>query len=504
MRNAISLIRGGLKMKRFHHLRHPAVANQFYPGSPELLQEEVQRCLARKQSVPNGGRVRALIVPHAGYQYSGPTAGKAYALLAGARHIRRVLVIAPSHHVAFQGACVGDYDGYSTPLGEISVDTVACKELLQCSSMVSVRREAQEPEHALEVQLPFIQEVLPEATLIPLVCGDLDQERIRELSACLAKLFWREDTLWVISTDFTHFGHAFGYVPFERDIPRNLAELDQGAIDTILNLDLAAFWDYLAQTGATICGRLPIALLLGTLANRKQECLVELVDYTSSGKLTQDYSHCVSYASIAVRDRADGHPVDLDACEALAENDKINLLKLAREAIRTHLDGNRLPEPEPELGSPALQAEWATFVTLHLNGNLRGCIGSLDATEPLVQNVLNNARNAAFRDPRFPRLTPEELDETIIEISVLTPPRPIKSLDEVVLGKHGIILEKDFYRSVFLPQVAPEQGWDLETTLNHLALKAGLEVNGWRRGASFAVFEAIVFSEKDHPKAEMQ
>lgn len=492
-------------MAEFDNVRPPAVAGQFYPGRSEALKQSLRRNVP--PTLPTrAGRIRALVVPHAGYEYSGRTAGKAYALLGAADAVRRVLVIAPSHRVPFRGISLGPYVSFETPLGPIPVDVAACKALMRAHPSIVARADAHELEHALEVQLPFLQHVLPGFTLVPAVCGHLDQAELNSVARALADRLWNPGTLWIISSDFTHYGSAFGYVPFRDDVPRRLEELDRAAIDRILGRDQAGFHDYLERTGATVCGALPVELLLATLAHVDAAVHVELVEYTNSGRLTHDYSHTVSYASIAVIEPDASHGEGSAAhgdtrCAALSERDRTQLLDLARHAIRSRLDGHEPAVPDAGELSAAVRTPLACFITLTINGRLRGCIGNLEATEPLYLSVMRNARNSAFHDPRFPPLTQQECSEITIEITVLSPPRPIPAADDFEVGRHGIILEKGNASAVFLPQVALEQGWDRETTLEHLSLKAGLRPGDWRRGAAFKVFEAIHFTE---PNAQPQ
>jgi AmmeMemoRadiSam system protein A len=225
-----------------------------------------------------------------------------------------------------------------------------------------------------------------------------------------------------------------------------------------------------------------------------------VLDYTTSALQGGDDSLSVSYAAVAffsgVEPAAEtGNRAGFD----LSGDERQTLLSLARKAIADTLAETGVMQPESIDGAhpltPRLREPGACFVTLLLDSRLRGCIGSLEAREPLAENVRRNARKAAFRDPRFQPLTEVEFRRVAIEISVLTPARPISSSTEIAIGRHGIILEKDGHRAVYLPQVAPEQGWDLETTLAHLAVKAGLRPDAWRRNARFSVFEAIVFNE---------
>ncbi len=489
-------------MAAYANVRRPAVAGQFYPDNPEQLRAQLDRYLtAGSTSVSLPLPPQGLIVPHAGYSFSGSTAGKAYALLEKADNIQQVMVMSPSHRVPFQGASVGDFDTFRTPLGEMPVATDTCAQLREATNLINGEREPHLYEHALEVQLPFIQRMLPEASLIPLMCGDLRTEQIHTVADALQPLLEDEQTLLVASSDFTHYGRSFGYVPFTENVADRIKELDMGAVERITSLDPEGFLSYVHETGATICGQMPISLLLALLENDKSTTRAELVDYSTSGEFTGDYSHCVSYAAIAFNRHAAEASTENTADEQsvnLRNEDKKYLLGLARDTIEAHIEHKDPTTPDPAELPDRLKEECATFVTLRQNNQLRGCIGSLEATEPLYRNVISNAVNSAFHDPRFPPLTRSDLAHLQIEISVLTPSRAISGPEKFHPGRHGIILKKNGHRAVFLPQVASEQGWDRETTLNHLALKAGLPQDAWRHGnAEFEVFEAIVFSEEE-------
>ncbi len=483
-------------------IRKTAVAGQFYAGDPARLRETVRSYTERLPQFPER-KPLALIVPHAGYQYSGPTAGVAFAEIR--EHVesyRRVVVMAPSHRTPFRGISTGQYEAYETPLGNLTVDADACERLAGASQWITQRNDAQEGEHALEVELPFLADLLPDAQLIPLVCGEMGAGALEEAGEVLARELVLPETLWVVSSDFTHYGQAFGYLPFQSDVARRLEELDRGAIDAICQIDASAFLSYVEETGATICGRIPIALLLQVVKKAVSHPECELLEYTNIGKMTGDYHHSVSYAALAfyagagaVEGAADSAAGEATTDMELPPDEQTFLLGLARKTIEARLNSEKL-EVDHEAIPATLREKRACFVTLHKNGRLRGCIGSLQAVEPLYENVIHNTRNAAFQDPRFPELTRPELDEIDIEISMLTPERRIRDVKEFEVGRHGIILEKGPNRSVFLPQVAPEQGWDRETTLQYLSLKAGLSENAWRHGAVLKVFEAVVFGEK--------
>ena len=478
----------------FSNTRPAAVAGQFYPGDPAALKKQVDGYLKQARTAMDP-TVRAVIVPHAGYTYSGATAARAYALIQGREDIHRVVVIHPSHRTGFSGVSLGSYDAFQTPLGTIRVDTGTCAKLARASSLFSTRNDAMAGEHSLEVQLPFLQRALESFTLVPVCCGFLTEEQACDIGKTLADSLWEPGTLWVISSDFTHYGRGFGYVPFTTDVEKNLRDLDSGAIAKITAKDLEGFTDYLDETGATICGRGPISILLGALSAAAPDAVCEKVAYTTSGRLTGDFTQCVSYAALAVRVKS--RPSEKVEKTMMTHAEKKLLLDLARSAIAAKLSHTKMPMPAAENLTGMLNQPGAAFVTLRSHERLRGCIGTILPHEALYLNVLDNAVNAAFRDPRFRPLTENEFKHVHIEISVLTPPEKIDSWQDFEVGTHGIILSKRGRRAVFLPQVAPEQGWDAETTLTHLALKAGLAADDWRRGASFEVFEAIVFQEKE-------
>ena len=270
----------------------PAVAGTWYPASPAALEREVDRLLA---GAPAGRAPIALVVPHAGYVYSGAVAGRAFARLAG-RAFRRVVLIGPSHRAAFDGACLPEAQVYRTPLGTVEIDREVI-ERLAASPGFRVDDGPFVAEHCLEAEIPFLQRTLREGwTAVPLLVGaGTGAARLDGVARALRGVP-SEDLLLVISSDFTHYGPRFGYTPFDSDVPRRVRELDMGAIEHVVRLDRAGFADYVARTGATICGRAAIDVLLGALPAGVR---AELVSYDTSGSMTGDWEHSVSYASLA-------------------------------------------------------------------------------------------------------------------------------------------------------------------------------------------------------------
>jgi AmmeMemoRadiSam system protein B/AmmeMemoRadiSam system protein A len=453
------------------------------------LSQAVRGYLEGGEQAPGRGAVGALIVPHAGYAYSGRIAGRAYACVDGTC-IERVVVLAPSHAGTFRGLGVGQFRAFRTPLGDLPVDAAVCRELAGGGSGWANCAAAFQGEHALEVQLPFLQTVCPAARLVPLLCGEIQAEEVAALAARLAAVVPHEGTLWVVSSDFTHYGEDFGYVPFTQDVLARVEQLDRGAIATILPGDAAALREYLRATGATVCGADAIAILLGVLPQLGSAWEPHLLEYAQSGRLTHDETHSVGYAALAFcRAVASGEGPAWQPSAAAGEV----LLRLARETLEAELSGRTPPSPEPAALPAELTRVGAAFVSLHTAGVLRGCMGTLEPRQALYLDAMENARNAGFRDPRFQPLQTAELAQLELEISVLGPLRRIAEPAQFEVGRHGLLLRRGRSSAVYLPQVATEQGWDRQTTLEHLCRKAGLPPGAWRQGAEFHVFEACVF-----------
>jgi MEMO1 family protein len=277
-------------------MRKSTIAGSWYPGDRRKLSALVETLLQQADVPELQGRVFGIIAPHAGIQFSGQAAACAYRLLRN-RDIQRVILIGPSHYHGFRGLAVSGVAAYETPLGSIQVDR-AGTDALSRHALFCGPCEAELPEHSLEMHLPFLQTVLPETDLLPLVAGHLTPEECAEAAREIARLL-DSRTIVAASSDFTHYGRRFGYVPFNDNIRDNLRALDNGAIDHILAKNCAAFLSYVAETGATICGATPIALLLNMLP---ETCRGSLLNYATSGDILGEYSDTVSYASIVFMD----------------------------------------------------------------------------------------------------------------------------------------------------------------------------------------------------------
>ena len=447
-------------------IRPPAVAGSFYPGDPASLRADLTACLAVQPAPTPAGLLKAIIVPHAGYVYSGSTAGKAYALLAPlAGRIRRVVLLGPCHRVAVQGLAAPTVQAFATPLGSIPLDRAALDALADLPQVVA-SDAAHAQEHSLEVQLPFLQTVLGEFTLVPLAVG---RTGAAEVAQVIARLWGGPETLIVISSDLSHF---HGYAEAQK--------IDHATADHILALEQLTSFEQ-------ACGALPIN---GMIAVARQRGLrIERIAQCNSGDTAGDKTRVVGYASFALYE-PDAATTDIGPA----------LLVRARNAIAAQLGQATQAEP----AHPALNQPGATFVTLTQNGALRGCIGSLQAHRPLDQDVRANALAAAFRDPRFPPLTQAELARTRVEVSLLTAPQPMTFSDEADALRRlrpnidGIIFSAGQKRSTFLPQVW-EQIPDPRTFMAHLKQKAGLPADYWSSEVQLQRYEVQKWKEAPIP-----
>jgi len=496
--------------------------NMWYPADRDELARTIDAYLARARPPALSGRPVALISPHAGYRYAGPTMAVGYKLLQGQSY-RRVIVLGISHRYGCRyrgGSILRGYTHYATPLGRIPVDRAVCDKLLE-SPLFVTRPEAHNREHSLENQLPFLQRVLGDFVLVPILLGRCEPDDYVPMAEAIVP-FVDAQTLIVASSDFTHYGPNFGYFgppgsSIRDDPPGGLKKLASEAVAAIVTGRFEAFRSYLDKTQDTICGRCPILLLLKILELTGGAVGHELA-YDTSGRIVGDYTNSVTYVAIAfvrpphtkagpgaskpARRTRPAQTNRQGADARFAPSERQTLLRIARDALRLYLSERKRLDPRGGAYNltKAMLEPGAAFVTLKRDGALRGCIGDIIARRPLIDCIVDNAINAATRDPRFAgnHVTLAELPKIHIEISVMSPLRQIDSPDQIVLGKHGVVLSRGWHRSVYLPQVATETGWSRSMFLSRLSLKAGLPADAWRQpGTKFEVFTAEVFGEQD-------
>jgi MEMO1 family protein len=474
--------------------RKPAVAGTFYPGSHDVLYHELDSLFSKATPAQNQGNIIAVISPHAGYVYSGIVAASAFNQLSRDKIYENIFVIGSSHRASYDAASVYCDGNFITPLGIVKVNMALAKELVaQNPEVLLSLPDAHAEEHSLEVQLPFLQYIYKDKLqIVPILLGTQRPTTIRKIADAL-KPYLNGKNLFVISTDFSHY-----------PVYEDAYKVDKATADAILKNSSRVFMSTLdnnqskgiTNLATSICGWTSMLTFL-YMTETNQDIHYHHVRYMNSGDMPLgDKDRVVGYNAITVTLDKDSKVEQTSNEYSLSNLEKSQLLKIARVTIKGYLETNEIPILKTEGFSAKLLAPSGAFVTLTRNGNLRGCIGRFSADMPLYRTVQEMAVAAAVNDYRFSKLTLDELNEVDIEISVLTPMRKIKSINEIVLGKDGIYIKKGNAGGTFLPQVATQTGWNLEEFLGHCAQdKAGIGWNGWK-DADIFVYEAYVFGEK--------
>lgn len=448
-------------------VRPAAVAGYFYPDDPATLAHTVKALLAEAKA--EGPAPKAMIAPHAGYVYSGPVAATAYGRLAAvADRIKRVVLIGPAHRVALRGLAVSSADAFATPLGDVPVDREAVAKLLTLP-FVKVMDEAHAPEHSLEVHLPFLQSIIPNFSVVPVVAGDATPD---EVAQALDLLWGGPETLVVVSSDLSHF--------LDYETARRLDAVTSEAIEGLRYRDIGY---------EQACGRVPITGLLALARRRGLTC--HAVDVRSSGDTAGSKDSVVGYGSYLLFEE--------NPREQIRERHGETLLEVAQASISHGLEnGQAMPVDVREFAAE-LREPGASFVTLKIRRELRGCVGSPEAWRPLVEDVVANAYRAAFADNRFEPVSRGEWPDVDVSLSILTAPLPIPCASEAELVRalrpqvDGVILADGDRRGLFLPSVW-EQLADPVDFVHHLKRKAGLAPDHWAATTQAFRFTALSIS----------
>jgi hypothetical protein len=472
-------------------VRKPVVAGSFYPGDPVALSRQIADFFknVKKEDIP--GEIVALIAPHAGYVYSGQVAAHGFKLLEGMK-FDVVVVISPSHIYPFSGSSVYNGAAYETPLGKINVDKKLASEITSLDKDVHLSDKGHavsgmRGEHSLEVELPFLQIVLGDFKLIPIVMGDQDFQSCQALGKALSKALKDRKALIVVSSDLYH---GEGY-----DVA---VKKDRILMDRVSSYDYKGLFDDLATGKCMACGGGPIiaAMMAAEGLGADQS---KVLYHATSYDVTGDESYVVGYMSAVLfksgnpekaKPEKEEKKVGIDM--GLADKDKKLLKEIARKSVECSV--RREPLPEFKIESEILKENRGAFVTIEKHGNLRGCIGYIQAIKPLYITIQEMAESAALKDPRFPPVTPEELDDLELEISVLTPLKKIKDVNEIEVGTHGIYIKSGHFSGLLLPQVATDYGWNRLTFLQQTCHKAGMDSDCWKRKETeIYVFSADIF-----------
>lgn len=476
--------------------RDPAVAGRFYPDSAAPLRLAVEAYL--RDAVPRkADRPVALIAPHAGYIFSGQIAADAWRQAQG-DPVDLVVILGTNHTAPpFAGVAIDPGSGFRTPLGVAETDRAAAEALIAADPDCRFDAGVHAREHSVEVQVPFVQVLFPKAKILPAVVGSADPGLCDRLGRALGAVLRGRKGLVVASSDLSHYPSASDADAVDRRVLEAAARLDPEALRAAIRDGMSRGVPGLSTCA---CGEAPILAALSA-ARALGATRGTVVSYANSGDVAVgEPDRVVGYGAVAFGAGPPG--ADTSALEGgedapgpggFGAADRRALLALARETIRRYLESGTIPLSRGL--SARARARRGAFVTLTKGGELRGCIGRMSPGARLDQVVGAMALQAALRDPRFPPVTPEEVPGLRIEISVLTPMRPVAGAGEIVVGRDGVLLSKDGRSAVFLPQVATEQGWGRDEMLDHLCLKAGLPAGSWKSGARFSVFQAEVFRE---------
>lgn len=467
--------------------REPVAAGTFYPDNEVELNLMIEEFLNKAELPKLNNCIRGLIVPHAGYVYSGQVAAygyKAIGLSISSRPIRTVVLIGNSHQEYFDGISVYEKGYFRTPLGDVEIDEGLTKKIIDSNEKITFKESAHINEHSLEVQLPFLQKVLKDFRIVPIIMGNDSEETIDILINALKNLI-SDNILVVASSDLSHYPkYEDARYSDNKVIDAILTAKKENLRDTVSQLEKENIYNL--QTCA--CGQGSIEVIMGLFGDKN----IKLLKYANSGDTAGDKSQVVGYAAIVFMDSISSPQVDL----GLNKDNQRRLLEIAKQSLEAYIKQDKTLKFEEK--DFLLNKPMGAFVTLKKHGELRGCIGVFQPNIPLYQVVAETAISSAVNDVRFMPVTKDELDELEYEISVLSPLKKVDSWKNIEIGKHGVQIRKGNRSGVFLPQVATENNWELDTFMSVLCFqKAGLASDCWKNPEiEIYVFTAQVFGEE--------
>ena len=470
----------GIVSKNAHaDIKVSDLAGGWYEDDKKILSEELDVYLDKADPVKIDNDIIALISPHAGLPFSGPISAYGYKLLKD-KKIDTVIVVGFNHAYSHKGIAVSDYDAVSTPLGDIKINKEISKALIDSSENIYADKKAFEAEQSTELQMPFIKKVLPKADMVVLSIGDQSLDNSHILAESLYETLKDKDNyIMVASSDMCHF--------LEYDENN---KVDEFSINYLKKFDPNMFFmASLKNQHRLACGYGAITAVMSA-AKKLGANKVKILKHANSGDISSDKSRVVGYLSAAMYENKEEVKKSM-----FTDEQKKKMLKLARNSINSFLtEGKKF---EVEESDPLLNEEMGAFVTLHKNGQLRGCIGNITGRGPFYLTVRDMAVNSAVNDPRFANVTADEMDDIHIEISALTPMKKVQDLDDIIIPGHGVLVSDGLRSGVYLPQVATEAGWDKEEFMNSLCgHKAGMATEAWKKGeCEIFIFEAEVFEE---------
>jgi AmmeMemoRadiSam system protein B/AmmeMemoRadiSam system protein A len=465
-------------------VRQPAVAGQFYPADAGVLTSMVDSMLGAAEAHPLTGRVVGIQVPHAGYPFSGPTAAHAFKLLAGMDDVT-VVAFGTSHRMPIRRAAVYPSGSWHTPLGDVEVDSSLARAILAQDSFFADLPAAHAQEHSIEVEVPFLQRALGRFKIVPIMVLQPTFDECERAGRAVAQACAGRNVVLLASTDLYH---GESYTEAKR--------ADSLTVSRFLSFDPRALYDALAAGKAQACGGYGVVTIMAAARGLGADRAVLLAQTNSNDVMNERSGYVVGYSAVAFTapEKTEAEAGGQDA-DSLTEAEQQSLVAIARNTLESYIRTGKVPPATPL--TARLEEKRGAFVTLTEHGDLRGCIGYIEPIKPLFQAVSDMAVAASTEDPRFPPVGKEELGDIHVEITVLSPVRPLASPDSVVVGKHGLIIRKGRWSGLLLPQVPVEQGWNREQFLQHTCLKAGLPPSAWKdKDAQLSCFTGQVFGEK--------
>jgi MEMO1 family protein len=474
--------------------RQPVASGRFYPADREILKADLIKLFEVCHKPSESWKVRAIITPHAGYIFSGKIAASGYSAVPANSKFKNIFIIGSSHVMSFAGASVYNSGDFVTPMGKLTVNREIANKLINENKVFDFPTKAHLQEHSIEVQLPFIQHYFKnESQIVPIIIGTDDERIIKKIAEALRPWF-TDENLFVISSDFSH------YPPY-----KEANETDKATALSIISGNPKTFLKTLTDNSSkqvkglatSMCGWTS-GLVLLYLTEQNKQLEYKLLDYCNSGDSPlSGKDEVVGYNAIAVIEGLQKKEFNIVQKVELSFNDteKAKLFEIAKNSIQSMLNDKQKYNIDEKSMPDKLKIPMGVFVTLKIDGALRGCIGRFISSAPLYEVVQVSALSSAFEDPRFNPLTKDEFRKTDIEITVLGPLKKISNINEIILGKHGIYIKKDSRAGTMLPQVATENGWTVEQFLGYTARdKVGIGWDGWR-DAEISIYEGVVLED---------
>ncbi len=474
--------------------RQPVAAGSFYEANKEILTRNIVSLFAECKKSPGTWKVRAIISPHAGYVFSGKIAASALSTIPKNAEISNIFLIGSSHVMAFDGASVYNTGDFITPLGKAIVNREVANKLKSENRVFDFPVTAHLQEHSLEVQIPLLQYYFAKTPkIVPIIIGTNNANTIKLIAEAL-KPYFTPENLFLISSDFSHYPSYKDAVYVDDQTASGIISGDPKVFLTALKNNSARNISGLATS---MCGWAS-GLTLMYLAESDKNLEYKHIDYCNSGDTPYgDKDRVVGYHAIALIEKNQNMKDEQESSMGLSftKSEKDQLFSIARNSIRTMLYEKKQYVIDEKKVPEVLKKQLGAFVTLKIDGNLRGCIGRFLSSDPLYEVVKASALSSAFEDTRFYPLTKDEYEKVEMEITVLGPMKKINNISEIVLGKHGIYIKKDFRSGTMLPRVATENGWTVEQFLGYTSRdKAGLGWDGWKNAEIF-IYEGIVLEE---------